>query len=222
MISIHHHLGLGDHIICNGLVREIYKNDPFVKLYCKKQNAESVSFMYRDLTFLKIIEIDCDEDVIEEKNLLRIGFDRILFYINSEKITWDESFYRQISIDFSKRWSSFYVERDPIRENSLFKKLNPEKEKFALIHSKGSDAIDRINRKLIDKDLKQIEIKKIYTNNIFDYCLLIEKAEEIHCIDSAFKHLIDSFILSNNLFYHNNSNKRSELGHVSKNKWNIV
>jgi hypothetical protein len=222
MISIHHHLGLGDHIICNGLVREIYKKHPSIKLFCKKENAESVSFMYKDLPFLKISEVSSDEDVSKEDFILKIGFDISFLYINFTNYTWDESFYKQCNIDFSKRWTSFYFERDPLREKEFFKKLNPQNEPFALIHSSGSDKIERVDETKINKNLKQIKIKKEYSNNIFDYSSLIDQAEEIHCIDSAFKHLVDSFSLSKNLFYHDKNNKRSKYNHISKNEWRLV
>lgn len=222
MINIYHHLGLGDHIICNGLVREIYKKHPQIKLFCKKQNFISVSFMYKDLVNLKIENVNCDDDIILEKNTLKIGFEKILYYIEKENATWDESFYKQCDIDFSKRWSSFYLKRDPISEEKLFRKLNPENKPFCLIHSSGSDGIDRTDKTKINQDLYRIDVKKENTNNIFDYCSLIEFAEEIHCIDSAFKHLVDSFDLNNKLYYHYNINQRSFLNHQSKNRWIII
>ena len=41
-----------------------------------------------------------------------------------------------------------------------------------------------------------------YTN-IFSLLKIIEHASEIHCMDSCFKHIIDSMdIKHNNLFYH--------------------
>ena len=46
MIYIYHHLGLGDHIICNGLVRFLQKKHNQVSLFCYQHNIENVSFMY--------------------------------------------------------------------------------------------------------------------------------------------------------------------------------
>lgn len=220
MINIHHHLGLGDHIVCNGLVREIYNKHASLNLYCKKQNLESVSFMYRDLPNLEITTVDSDEDVVMEKNLLRVGFEHAYFYKNSLNITWDESFYKQCNIDFHKRWSSFFFLRDEDLEKKLFYKLNPDREPFSLIHSIGSDGFERVDKSLIRKDLKQIEIKKNHTGNIFDYSSLIESAQQVHCADSSFKHLIDSFSLKSQLFYHNTPARGAP--HKSKNDWKTV
>ena len=40
-------------------------------------------------------------------------------------------------------------------------------------------------------------------NNIFYYSKLIEHAEEIHCIDSSFLHLVDRSVTTDNLYFHN-------------------
>lgn len=219
MIFIYHHLGLGDHIICNGLIRELYNSYKEISIYCKRENETNVKYMYRDLENCQFISVKKEEDICINSETLKIGFEYILF-AQKFGITWDESFYRQCDIRFEKRWSSFYIKRDEERESILFEKLNPKKEPFALIHECGSDNIPRVKTELISKNLKQIKIKKGDTDNIFDYLLLAEKAEEIHCIDSSFKHLFDSFLLKVNLFYHNIPARGTP--HQHKNKWKIV
>ena len=109
MIYLYHHLGLGDHIICNGLVREIYKIEKEVSLYCKFNNLNNVTYMYRDLKNLHIIGIKSDQDILVDKNTLKIGFEYVYIF-QQYGITWDESFYRQCNINFEKRWSSFFIE----------------------------------------------------------------------------------------------------------------
>ena len=47
-VFIHHHLGLGDHIICNGLVREFAKSYN-INLFCKSKNMYNVSVMFADV-----------------------------------------------------------------------------------------------------------------------------------------------------------------------------
>lgn len=219
MIFIYHHLGLGDHIICNGLVRELYKIHEEIFLYCKCLNSKSIKYMYRDLKNLHIIKVEKDEDVVINEKTLKIGFEHLPFFLKNE-ITWDQAFYKQCNIDFEKRWSSFHVERDKEREIELFKKLNYKNEKFSLVHEAGSDNVIRIKKEYINKNLKEIKIKKEDTDNIFDYMLLIEKAAEIHCIDSSFKHLCDSIKTEANLFYHNTPERAAP--HKHKNNWKIL
>ena len=68
MIYLYHHLGLGDHIICNGLVRLLTKNEKTYGLFCKEHNVKSVSFMFRDIKNLSIIPVNNDGDVVSYKN----------------------------------------------------------------------------------------------------------------------------------------------------------
>ena len=54
MILIHHHLGLGDHIVCNGLVRNLIQKNQIYGIFVKKHNVDNVMFMYKDLKNLKL------------------------------------------------------------------------------------------------------------------------------------------------------------------------
>lgn len=225
-VYIHHHLGLGDHIICCGIIRQFCQIYRKVYLFCKHNNVLNVSFLYRDLTNLILIPISNDNEVyqnITNENILRIGFENVGQIIQKFNVGWDESFYRQINMPFKERWDSFNVLRDSKREEKLFNKLNPDNLKFVLIHSTGSDGVNRINYNAIGKDLFVIEISPTNTNIIFDYLKLIEFAEEIHCIDSSFLHLVDSVKSSTNLFYHKNVKMRNvSESHTQIKKWNII
>ena len=53
MLTILHHLGLGDAIMLNGMVRHFAEKDD-VCIFIQKQHEDSVRFMYRDLTNIKI------------------------------------------------------------------------------------------------------------------------------------------------------------------------
>jgi hypothetical protein len=221
MKYIYQHLGLGDHIICNGLVRSLIKPDEKYSMFVKPHNKISVEFMYRDLTNLSFI---CGDDsfvnkFINENNIKNT--DLIIFgFEGHPNYSWDEVFYVQHNIDFKKRWESFNVERDFNMEDYLYQVLNPNNQDFALIHKAGSDDCDRINYDMINPNLKKIYVEK-HTENIFDYLKLIELAKEVHCVESSFHLLVDSVDLNKNLFFHTLKRSRGFL-HKIKNKWNIV
>ena len=46
-LIIHHHLGLGDHLVCNGLVNEISKTRK-IFLICKMHNYFAVRHLYKE------------------------------------------------------------------------------------------------------------------------------------------------------------------------------
>lgn len=226
---IYHHLGLGDHIICNGLVREICQKDENFYLFVKSQNIENIKFMFRDITNLKMIEVTNDVEVLNyiqkyPKPLIKIGHEKLEFIKNFYSCKWDEAFYKQIDVDFEKRWSSFYFERDNQMEDELYTLLNPNNEEYCLIHNKDSQGVDRINYEKIRENLKLIFLDKIPNYLLFHYVKLIENAKEIHCIDSSFKHLVDSVETESELFYHKNYIQRySEANeHTHKKNWIII
>ena len=219
-IYIHHHLGLGDHIICNGLVREFAKVFNQVFLFSKPHNFGNVSFMYRDLDNLTVIEAD-DSVAVNyiisnelQKYYLRVGHENMVRGYN-----FDESFYQQVNIDFQKRWDSFFIERDTKSEDTPFNELNPNDEPYALIHNTGSDGIDRIDYSKIDVTLKQIIIPKKY--GFFDFIKLIENSTEIHCIDSSFIHLVNSLNVDNKKYFHKNYINRN-FDFTLKGEWTVI
>jgi hypothetical protein len=67
MKYIYPHLGLGDHLICNGLIREIIKKEPNESygIISKPHTATSVKFMYRDLENISIIEGNLGRRAVE-------------------------------------------------------------------------------------------------------------------------------------------------------------
>lgn len=76
-IYIYHHLGLGDHIICNSIVRNFCDSYDTVYLFVKPHNYKNVEFMYRDLTNITLIKgyDNFCENYIKRKNYIKIGFD---------------------------------------------------------------------------------------------------------------------------------------------------
>ena len=145
-IYIYHHLGLGDHISCNGLVRTIIsKNqDNIYYLFCKSSLSETVKFMYRDLSNIKIKPIksaDADKEiekyllrVKDKKNIIKIGFEnynKIHSKLNTKNnpATYDMVFYKQMSQNYKNRFTNCYWQRNLKEEDRVYKKLvkNPKK-----------------------------------------------------------------------------------------------
>lgn len=217
---IYHHLGLGDHILCNGLVREIIKNNTtnyktFV-IFAKRMYCDSITFMYRDLPNAQVMCFDRNgnsEDHTAVEFLKTCPKDSIMLYgfgfPHQEWKVYDEWLYHYMGVDYSKRWSSFFVSRDLEREKNLFNTLNPNNKKYSLIHGAASDCVNRLNTSFVNTDLLTIHVRD-YTTNIFDFLTLIENAEEIHCVQSCFSVLVDSYKIDNNikLYYHNNMHRR--------------
>jgi hypothetical protein len=222
MNIIYHHLGLGDHIICNGLVRRLVNNKETFGLFVKKHNLKNVEFMFKDLKNLTMVPVDGDHNVSEftSDNTIPIGHNSLGSTMNQFGCHWDEAFYKQMNVNFAERWNSFFYERDFKSEKKTYDKLNPNDEDFVLIHNTDSSNTDRIDYSKVSEKYTKIFVNK--TEPFFDYGFLIAKAKEVHCIDSSFKHLVDSIPTMGKLFYHKNYKPRSSSEHNQKKNWILI
>jgi len=201
---IYHHLGLGDHFICNGLVRELIKDKEEPYLFVKHHNLETVSQMYED-TNLQFASVKEDNDVLNycRKGVsgMQVGFGDL-----TQHDAFDKQFYRLAGVPFEKRWTSFKINRHKKKENSLIYGLNLP-EKFALVHEDESRGYV-IDRNKIN--LPIVKIRPIQGFTMIDWLGVAELAEEIHVIDSSFMFLLDSVETNVPLYIHRYSRQNPD------------
>lgn len=215
-VVVYHHLGLGDHFICNGLINklsEIYK----IHLICKKNNFDTVQCLYSDnsniivipiIDELKNILLYCKDNKLE---LIQIGFR------DFNNKTFDQSFYSQFGYDLSLRYDNFRLPKYIKNSKKIFEQLCSSKE-YALISNMSSEGQYDIN---ISTELNKIYIVPGITTNLLDYIDLIFNAKEIHCIDSSVYHLVDSLSLNAKLYFYDVRNSDGNKIRVSE-KWKII
>ena len=211
MLYIHHNLGLGDHIIYNGIVREYAKNGK-VGLFCKAHNIPSVRFMYRDID-VEVIDVDGIDSTNIKDYYLRLE-------ITGESPTehsgaFNDIFYNMAGIDPAKKWELFHVERDLELEERIFSEYGVGPYEYVFVH-------DDKKRKL-NLDVDGIRPIVGLTENIFGYCKLIEMAKEVHCISSSFLWLTEMmFPGRGGLFFHSvRESTEFDTPNLS-NGWNVV
>lgn len=206
MKYIYHHLGLGDHIICNGLVRGLINPDEEYKMFVKPHNLISVSFMFRDLKNIRFL---IGDDIYAKNYIINNNINRgdlivAGFYTHPKSKSFDESFYLQNNLKFTDRWDNFYVSRDSEKENNLFNHFNLKKGEYIFIHDdKSRNYIVEDNSIENRNNLKIIRPIKGLTENVFDYCEIISGSYSSHFIDSSFRLMCDSLSLkTENIYYH--------------------
>jgi hypothetical protein len=200
-LYILHHLGLGDHIICNGLVRFFYSSHAEIFLFCLSNNYENIKYMFRDLENLHLLKFNNEKEIqnyIDENSnimndLLSVGYYNQKYYTLLQQITFDKCFYFQACLNFDIRFSEFNYERNYISEEKVYKKLNPNDEAYILVFDDPSRGFV-VNDNKINSKLKII--RNDYNYLMFDYLKLIENATEIHAMQSGFLDLINSYKLS--------------------------
>ena len=79
-IIVHHHTGLGDHFICNGLVHALTDHYD-IDLICKKHYTKTIEHLYEDFPNITIIPVENEmEDCLKHAQqtsypLMRVGFE---------------------------------------------------------------------------------------------------------------------------------------------------
>jgi hypothetical protein len=214
-LLIHTHLGLGDHFVCNGLVRYVIEHtdyDSYV-IPAKEHNAPTVERMYCDLKNTTVLSVKNDNDVYHnissDMKVLRVGFEHMDYSVN-----FDESFYKQLNIPLEYKRTYFKVCRDSENEKKCFEHYNPP-DKYIFVHNTSSVGTFDLN---IKSDLPIITPKG-YDFTLLDYLYLIENAEEIHCIDSSFLNMIDLAVELDKMFFHRL--KKTQYPMISNN-WKVV
>jgi len=220
MLYIYHHLGLGDHFICNGLVREIIKKNEFDTyiLFVKNRNYVTIKNMYLDIKNLDFYIVDDNNGDVEIRNMLEHNKNNIVvgyfanFWGSNFSKTMDENFYKQANVSHDCRWTSFKINRNLDNEQKLYDKYNITSE-YIFIHDDDDRKI-----KTFRKDLQIIKPINNITDNVLDYMKIIENATEIHCIDSSFKSLIESIDVNGKLFFHQYA---SQVYKLYKGEWGL-
>ena len=220
---LHHHLGLGDSIVCNGMVNYLSKDFEKIYLPVKDNNYKTIKFLYSENNRVEIFKVENEtreNDVSNFANnnnleILRVGFK------NVGDTPFNKAFYKQLNLPYKYSIKYFSIPRSDSMQDNLMKHLveyyKIKDNKFNVIHNESSG--------------KKYELKNINgTNNIFVskesdiygnmllYKKLIENAEEIHCINSSFIHLVERVNNIGKIYYHHI--RKSKL--FLKKRWKVI
>jgi len=219
---IYHHLGLGDHIICHGIVREYAQRYGELGLFCKSCNYDSVKAMYSDIPVTIIKVADDYTARAFMKSFTQFTFHSIGFKDLNDTEQFDYQFYKLAGVPFEYRHTKFLIPSNTDKEDELVK-IKGKKEPFALVHD------DLRRNYLIDRNkinLPCVNVEKIPGFELSNYIGLIKQASEIHVIDSSFMFMVDYLNLDlsgKGLFIHRYARPNQDwlLPSLVKN-WNII
>lgn len=207
-IYLYPHLGFGDAIILNGLIRHFCSTNDSAVLFCKDRYYESIRWMLRDvknLTYHQVSFGNGDSEIrqfIRNNNLdgkvIELGFDK-LSQLCGRGIPFYDAFYLMHDLDPNFRFSNFHYERNLEFEDYVYKKLNPNDEKYIFVIDDSDHHLGklRIPEEKISKEYKIIKYdKKLNYDDskflMFNYYKILENAEEIHTLETAFFEFIQS------------------------------
>jgi hypothetical protein len=236
-VYISPHQALGDYLACNGLFREYAKKYSLCIIPVIKKYEREMEIMLGDITNIRMpvypnrfyaSYMEAHRKLLKEKcgfNILNLGFPGEDFLVDPN-LKLDGNFYRQAGLDLGLRWSNFSYVRNKSKEQALFNYFKLKNVDYIFIHEDKRRGF-LIDRDCIPSNKVIISPNPLLTDfTIFDYRLIIEKASEIHCIESSFSIFIDQLSIDSQLFAHRYSRPEakndSRLEFTFKSNWKII
>jgi hypothetical protein len=219
-VNIYTHEGMGDHLISYGAIKEFAKL--YDKVFVRTFNPGTLHFdnVKRLYSSIKNVEVISSEEAKKWNSYIAFAttqwwFDQVkpwyenprLPYTLTENMIFDRFWYGVANLSLNLKWDNFYLERDLEKEKNIFYNilnLN-NNESFIFLHENPCDKnYDKtIKRKYINSNLRLINMANYLNISILDMAYTIERAKEIHVINSSFLTFIDLMqIKHNGLYYH--------------------
>ena len=239
------HLSLGDQLIINGLVRYLSLKYSQVYLICKRINLKSIISIYSDNHSIIPISVDTNNfiinndhyifDLYKDCEIIKIGMFNNNWYIYKSNLVLDnlpylffETFYKQIDLDYHIRYKfeKIYrnIEREKLYYNMIMENYIKNNSKYIFVHD---FFINKFSLKDIPIFHPNYNYSKywngIISDNITDYCQILENSYEIHVTFSSFFNLciyLDLSKVKHKYIYTNVSNIKDL--HVNLKDWNII
>lgn len=174
------HLGLGDALICNGLVRKLCELHDTVTVPSKYHNVPTVKHMFSDLDQVHVMPVNGDKEMLwhaARNDSLRLGLHS---KEGLRRVGWDRQFYEQAGVSFEERWIGFQVPSIPQEKVAVAD--------YCFVHQDPTRGFTIDKRRL--PQLPRVEPHR--TPTLFGWMDALANAQEIHCIDSCFAILADS------------------------------
>jgi len=208
-IILYHHLGIGDHFICNALVLEVAKKYNHLHLISKTRYYLTVKHLYSDYNNITVHPVantpPQDQDDVEklarELNLavLMVGFQ------HCDLNNFESSFYRQLGLDIDLQYTGFSLPSDLNLSRKLYNDwCQDHGNDYIFVHDTSS--VGKFNLH-IKCNLTQYRVERHQTHDVIDYVTLICNAREIHVINSGIQALVwpmfrQGLLQAENIYYH--------------------
>jgi hypothetical protein len=175
-----------------GLVLELADKFTSKGIYLpvKKQYLDTVRTLYCASPKVRVFGVDQDAAQRQiygfarkhKLKVARVGFGKQV------EMRWDRSFYEMAGVDFETSWSRFIPGNAGADASALFENV-VHADSYMLIHDEGS--VGRFDLRL-PKGGERVFVRPHKSpSGLLAWRKVIEKASEIHCIDSSVVHLID-------------------------------
>ncbi len=210
------HLGLGDAIICSGLVNYLSKKEK-ITIPCHEKYYRNIKSFFSNNPNVIVRIVSGDDEIqriADSETSIKLGC-----FLKDRKedkghLQFSELFYSDAGVDFLERYNSC-----PLSDSSYnFPQVKSNEE--VLVCSLGSAGQFKIREEFLTG--KKI-IEPSMTHLMIQYAEVIKNAKEIHCIESAFLQLCEYLPTTGKLFYHKYARPdSSDFSRVFKKDWQII
>ena len=225
MVSLFSHLGLGDQILLSGAVVQLVSRHGAIRIFCYPHYFKSVCSFFTTTPGVRVVSLPQisgwygippeksfhDSDRLEQ--IVRCGVYAGPFGERKD-ISFPELFYRQLQVPYVERWKSCPLEKAALQVPQLATahKIFVHDDPLRGYHIK-----------------RQIDSKPLYRpppgHSILAFTNILRSAQEIHCIDSSFYHLVESLSgITAALYYHRYSRRYVPGWHDYRRRynWNVL
>ncbi len=210
------HLGLGDAVICSGLVTFLSKSGK-ITVPCYEKNYQNIKSFFHNNANVVVRIVSGDEEIqtiADSEPSIKLGC-----FIKDRKedkghLQFSELFYSDANVPFEERHTSC-----PLPDNSYAVpqvKTNAD----VLVCESGSAGEFKVRQSFLnDKNI----IRPSMEFKLLAYAEVIKNAKEIHCIESSFLQLCEYLPTTGKLFYHKYARPNSsDFSKVFKKDWQII
>jgi hypothetical protein len=202
------HLGCGDFVICNGMIRVMASKVDELLLVAKKRYRPAMTSMFGDLKNVAIEYVNEAPDISPAFNggvapplfqsVIGRGYTCIPLGLHSGNPDWQinepnfaRAFYNQVGLDYQCSWFNFKFQRNIQKEQHMYNTVVKLYGKdYAFLHDDPSRSF-KIDRSSIQIPTVHPDDSLIRSDNIFDYYMVMQNAKELHFFDSCFGLIID-------------------------------
>jgi len=223
-IFVKQHMGLGDNIVHNGMVRKLSKVYPNCKIIVPTHhhNKKNVSRMFVDNKNIVIEGYHTHhemENIVNGKKYYKVLSSCLL---TNSKYRYgeyfDDAFYLEVGMSPEIKKEFFYIERDYDKEKQVYKEMVTDKSitEYIFLHEKPKENI------LIDRS-KIPNLPIIYAEyDFFDLLGVIENASQCHLISSSFVSLMTCKNFNPKTYVHMYADRVELINHIKKTGLEII
>lgn len=221
IISVYSYCGLGDHLVCYGIIKEwaksyekiLYRSDYMTDLAFNNSlrvysSIPNVELIRKPIIPVNGVSTEVDWPIANTQEWFqKVGYwndnpnENMPQELEKEKEKWyyDYQWYLHANVPFNLRWDNFFLERDMNKEKEIYYDVLglKDNEIFAFIHEDTSRGFEfypegyKMNMNYVSQNIKLVELQKIPDVNLLDLTYTLEKSSEIHSFNSGVAIFID-------------------------------